>query len=56
MSINRWKDWLNAQKHWASLVHGGYKHHTPESVYLVCHRQLDSALDWTNRVNDRRAR
>jgi len=55
MSTELWNDWQRAQKHWSNLTRAGYLAHTPESVFLLCHYEIDAACGWTNRVNDRRA-
>ena len=46
MKTELWLDWLRAQRIWADMRE--YKFHTPESVFLIQHGEIDLAMaDWT---------
>ena len=48
MRTQRWLDWLHAQAHWAALYKAGYRHHTPESIFLCLNRHtLELVVRWT---------
>ncbi len=50
MSEILWNDWLHAQKMWKCLANEGFKHHTPESVFLNHQRRPLLALEYTTEV------